>query len=120
MIRPCLICIRSFPRVVIVAAVIPDSVRRGLMDALKEHLKVLGLHWLANVKDAVRLNQVGGEMEAGRRLRWVGDQKTSRQHFLNRSDQSLSLCGEGLQSLQSSSVSFTLQKVSTHFPISAS
>ncbi|CBJ28961.1 expressed unknown protein [Ectocarpus siliculosus] len=38
-------------------AVIPDSVRRGLMDALKEHLKVLGLHWLANVKDAVRLNQ---------------------------------------------------------------
>ncbi|CAB1108275.1 unnamed protein product [Ectocarpus sp. CCAP 1310/34] len=33
-------------------AVIPDSVRRGLMDALKEHLKVLGLHWLANVKDA--------------------------------------------------------------------
>ncbi|CAN0425395.1 unnamed protein product, partial [Ectocarpus sp. 8 AP-2014] len=35
-----------------VAAVIPDSVRRGLMDALKEHLKVLGLHWLANVKDA--------------------------------------------------------------------
>lgn len=28
------------------------------MDALREHLKALGLHWLANVKDAVRLNQV--------------------------------------------------------------
>lgn len=40
------------------AAIIPDSVRRGLMDALREHLKVLGLHWLASVKDAVRLNQV--------------------------------------------------------------
>lgn len=28
------------------------------MDALKEHLAPLGLHWLANVRDAVRLNQV--------------------------------------------------------------
>lgn len=28
------------------------------MDALRGHLKVLGLHWLASVKDAVRLNQV--------------------------------------------------------------
>ena len=44
------------------AATIPDTVRRGLMDALGEHLKALRLHWLANVKDAVRLNQVG----------WVG------------------------------------------------
>lgn len=42
------------------AAVIPDSVRKGLMDALKEnqHLQALRLHWLANVRDAVRLNQV--------------------------------------------------------------
>ncbi|CAM9976182.1 unnamed protein product [Scytosiphon promiscuus] len=40
-------------------AVIPDSVRKGLMDALKEnqHLLALRLHWLANVRDAVRLNQ---------------------------------------------------------------
>lgn len=29
------------------------------MDAMGEHLKALRLHWLANVKDAVRLNQVG-------------------------------------------------------------
>lgn len=44
------------------SAVVPDTVRRGLMDALGEnmHLRALGLHWLANVKDAVRLNQVGG------------------------------------------------------------
>lgn len=28
------------------------------MDALREHLPVLGLHWIANVKDAVRLKQV--------------------------------------------------------------
>lgn len=41
---------------------IPDSVRKGLMDALKEnqHLLALRLHWLANVKDAVRLKQVTG------------------------------------------------------------
>lgn len=45
------------------AAIIPDAVRRGLMDALSDHLHPLSLHWLANVKDAVRLNQVGG---------WVG------------------------------------------------
>eukprot|EP00752_Nemacystus_decipiens_P013802 g12254.t1 len=40
-------------------AIIPDTVRKGLMDALGEkmHLRALGLHWLANVKDAVRLNQ---------------------------------------------------------------
>ncbi|CAM9113863.1 unnamed protein product, partial [Hapterophycus canaliculatus] len=40
-------------------AVIPDSLRKGLMDALKEnqHLLALRLHWLANVRDAVRLNQ---------------------------------------------------------------
>lgn len=42
------------------AAIIPDAVRRGLMDALNDHLHPLSLHWLANVKDAVRLNQVGG------------------------------------------------------------
>lgn len=29
------------------------------MDALSDHLRVLSFHWLANVKDAVRLNQVG-------------------------------------------------------------
>ena len=38
------------------------------MDALKEHIKALCMHWLANVRDAVRLNQVreeGGGRDGG-------------------------------------------------------